>query len=420
MKRKFIEKVIADFGDDYQPIRKNDFESINLSALITAILKKNRGGIPEQKLKDYLVSEQTLRRIFEERDKDTTFQQATRNFLSLYIGFQNYQDFIDNANFEENLPQKNFNWPLISIIVGFGVLFLMLGFIWSKKTLVEAAKGKITNVTLESDKAPITVKFDYQLKNIEDVEKVYLDYSANSRSIDTTLLSPQKNTASVCFIHPTIRTVKLMADNRKLDSIKVIIPSEGWVAGYEEIFYLNSTQWKKNGVAHIQKEDLIEEVRNKSTYYSFLKKVSNFNGSPSTDEISFEAKVKNPSSEGGIVCNDISFELIGEDDKIQLNLTKKGCSHYSYIHYPNKKIKGATHDLQKLGINLDEFVDVKIVTHQMKLEIFIDNELVYQTNYDERLGKLNAIYIGFRGLGTIDYIKLSNPITNKLLEVENF
>ncbi len=68
LKQKFINKVIEDFGDTYLPIRNNDFESINLTALIGIILKKNKESIPENKLKEYLVSEQTLRRIFEERD----------------------------------------------------------------------------------------------------------------------------------------------------------------------------------------------------------------------------------------------------------------------------------------------------------------------------------------------------------------
>ena len=81
LRQKFIEKVIEDFGDAYLPIRKNDFESINLSALVGAILKSNKERIPEQKLREFLVSEQTLRRIFEERNKETTFQQTTRNFL---------------------------------------------------------------------------------------------------------------------------------------------------------------------------------------------------------------------------------------------------------------------------------------------------------------------------------------------------
>ena len=47
LRGKFIDKVIEDFGDVYLPIQKNDFESINLSALVGAILKKNKENIKD-------------------------------------------------------------------------------------------------------------------------------------------------------------------------------------------------------------------------------------------------------------------------------------------------------------------------------------------------------------------------------------
>lgn len=418
LKQKFIEKVIEDFGDTYLPIKKNDFESINLTALVGAILKKNKGSIPENKLKEYLVSEQTLRRIFEERNKETTFQQTTRNFLSLYIGYQNYQDFLDNADFTTTPNQKTRNWR--SLGIGFLVigLIIVIGFVWKKKTLNDTLEGKLTRVVFESNKAPITAKFSYKFNHL-NFNRAILDYSLLGKR-DTLELDKAKRSASVCFMHPTVRMVRLVADGKILDSMKVVVPSDGWVSGYEAINYLPAEQWKKNGVAHISKETLPEAVREQATYYSFVKKVANFDKNLTCDEMVFETRLKNPISEGGINCNDVSVVITGEKHKFLLNLTQKGCSHYAYVHLPNRIFEGETHDLSKLGVNLDDFVQVKIVFKAKKMTLFINEAFAFESNYSGDLGKLQAAFIGFKGLGTTDFVKISDATTAKILEEEDF
>lgn len=416
LRQKFIEKVIDDFGDSYFPIRKNDFESINLSALVGAILKQNKEKIPEHKLKEFLVSEQTLRRIFEERDKETTFQQTTRNFLSLYIGYQNYQDYLDRFDFTTTSKKNSFNWRSFGIgILGVG-LVILIGFVWLKKVLNQPLHGHLEKVVLEGNKAPITVKFAYGFNHL-NFNRAILEYSLWGKK-DTLEIDKTKQSASVCFMHPTVRTVRLVADGKVLDSTKVIIPSDGWVCGYEEINYLSSEQWRKKGVAHIAKEDLPDAVREQAVYYSFIKKVANFDKNLSCDEMVFETRLKNPISEGGINCNDVSIVFTGENRKFLLNLTQKGCSHYAYVHLPDKIIKGESSDLSKLGINLDEFVRLKIVFKGKKLQIFINDQLAFQTNYVNNLGKMQAAYIGFKGLGSVDYVKIFD--SNQLLENEEF
>lgn len=418
LKLKFIEKVIEDFGDSYLPIRKNDFESINLSALVSAILKKNKEKIPEHKLREFLVSEQTLRRIFEERDKDTTFQQTTRNFLSLYVGYQNYQDFVENADFNIQPNTKAIPWRTIGIGVLGMVLLITIGLVWRNKLASEPIAGKITKVILESNKAPITARFNYKFNHL-NFERAVLDYTLWGKT-DSLGLDKNKQDASVCFMHPTVRTVRLVADGKVLDSTKVIIPSDGWVAGYEEIFYLQPNQWKKNGVAHISKEDLPDNVKQQPAYYSFIKKVSNFKGEPSCDDLIFETRLKNPVSEGGIICNDVSIVLTGDKYKFLLNLTQKGCSHFAYIRLGNKEFNGKNHDLTKIGVNLDEFVNLKMIFKDHLLLMYINEQLVFKTPYTDDLGKLEAAFVGFKGSGTTDFIKISDAKNAKILEEESF
>lgn len=418
LRQKFIDKVIEDFGDIYLPIQKNDFESINLSALVGAILKKNKVNIPENKLKEYLVSEQTLRRIFEEREKETTFQQTTRNFLSLYIGYQNFQDFTENADFSIQPDTKTTPWQTIGISILVIGLLIILGFVWKNKLVAEPIEGNITKTILESNKAPITVRFNYKF-NHHNFGRAVLDYTLWGKK-DTLGLDKNKQTASICFMHPTVRTVRLVADGKVLDSTKVIIPSDGWVAGYEEIFYLQPNQWKKNGVAHISKDDLPDNVKQQSAYYSFIKKVSNFKGEPSCDNLIFETRLKNPVSEGGINCNDVSIVLTGEKHKFLLNLTQKGCSYYSYIRLGSKEFNGKNHDLTKIGVNLDEFVHLKMIFKDRQLFIYVDEVLVFKTPYVDDLGKLEAAFIGFKGTGTTDFVKISDAINAKILEEEGF
>ncbi|MFY7910305.1 MAG: hypothetical protein ACOVO2_12155 [Emticicia sp.] len=417
LRQKFIEKVIQDFGDSYLPIKKNDFESINLTALVGVILKKNRENIPENKLKDYLVSDQTLRRIFEERDKETSFQQATRNFLALYLGYKNYQDFLENADFTVIENKQTPNWRSIGIIFLIIGLLTMIGYVWRKKYLNGPLKGKLEIVTYENTKAPMTAKFSYNFNHL-NFDKAYLDYSLWSGEKDTVELDKSKNKVSICFMHPTVRRVKLVADGKILDSLKVVVPSVGWVSGYEAINYLPSELWKKNGVAHISKEYLPKAVKDLPTYYSFVKKVSNFDRKLVGDDMIYETRFKNPVAEGGINCNDVVVGFTCENHNFAINFTQKGCSHFAYVVLGNTKVEGKTSDLSKLGINLDNYVQLKIVFKDKQVHIFIDEQLVFHSNFSEKLGLLQASYIGFKGLGSVDYIKFSK--NNQVLEEENF
>ncbi len=101
-----------------------------------------------------------------------------------------------------------------------------------------------------------------------------------------------------------------------------------------------------------------------------------------------------------------------------VNITQKGCSHYAYVRLPDASFEGKTHDLSKLGVNLDEFVQLKLVVKNKKLQVFLDNQLAFQTNYSDSLGLLQAVYIGFKGLGSVDNIKISD--NKRVLEEENF
>jgi len=165
---------------------------------------------------------------------------------------------------------------------------------------------------------------------------------------------------------------------------------------------------------------LPDNIKQQPAYYSFIKKVSNFKGEPSCDNLIFETRLKNPVSEGGISCNDVSIVLTGEKYKFSLNLTQKGCSHYAYIRLGSEEFNGKNHDLKEIGVNLDDFVNLKMIFKDHQLLMYINEQLVFKTPYADGLGELEAVFIGFKGSGTTDFVKISDATNAKILEEESF
>ena len=433
LKKQFINKVINNWEKKYPSIKNHDFKNINLAGLVDEVLEEIDALIVKEikdssAKKNYQIGALTLRRIFENTDKHIAFQTPTKNGLALYLGNKSYNDFIKKEETTIDIPDESISHQekiiaiekkkkLIPIFfVGLFACISMVIFIVQKKARpIIHTKPRITKVTLENNQAPMTANLEYDLGNL-DFKNAHLDYNLNFRlKSDTMSLDTTKKNVSIYFLHPTSRFVRLMIDNKCVDSVKIIVPSDGWVAGYDYIYYVDKSKWKKNHEAHISESDVLPSVRERDFYYSFIKKVAGFE-QINCDNFNVETSLKNP----GPLCNDMNVVLIGSENKLELNFTQNGCSYYSYLRLPGKELEGKTYDLKNLTVNTNEFTKIRVSLNNQKAAIFIADKMIFATNYDKKLGDLEAIYIGFLGLGTVQYVKLTDALNHKTLELEEF
>ncbi len=413
------EVKFGELDTDYPFPTSNEFLLALIAALTESVPEK---GLSAKQLEAFVPSSDTLKRNLKAKNNDG-MRENTRECLAFYLGYKGgFNDFVQKQSVGANIDdkpiiiKKDKKWMIGVGIIG-GIAFgLLLLWVYQKATPSERIiKPRIIKVNLGSEKAPITAKIDYDLGNMP-VDSAYLDFEWKDRvgiGIDK-----KEKSVFYCFLHPTRRLAKLMVNGRCVDSTQIVIPSDGWMMGYESIYYIDKNNWQKAGIAHVAAEDIAEEFKKKGVYTSFIKKVGGFNG-VSCDEFSFETRLKNPKPVGTTLCSDATLILVGSQNKLLLNLTQIGCSFFSYVKF-NADLLGQKQDFQNLSANLNEFIKVNIKTNNHKINIFIDEKLSFTANYNKKLGDLEAIDINFQNSGSVDYVKGESSKTRKLLFYDNF
>ena len=108
------------------------------------------------------------------------------------------------------------------------------------------------------------------------------------------------------------------------------------------------------------------------------------------------------------MCQDAIIMIHTDTSGYYLYMTQKGCEIYNKFHFGEKKLDGATTELDQLSLNFDDWQDIKIVAETGSCELFINNEKVISKPFNLSLGKLNGIYFQFRGSGMVDDVELLN------------
>ena len=123
----------------------------------------------------------------------------------------------------------------------------------------------------------------------------------------------------------------------------------------------------------------------------------------------FEWKVdlKNAAKDGAIVCNDIVAEVLLENSTIKIHFVQPGCTLFSEIILPHKKLKGNTADLSFLGIDFEDFKKLKIRANNNKITFWIDDRLIYEDIIQNNT-VIKGFVLKFKGCGAAKNISISS------------
>jgi hypothetical protein len=462
LKKEFFQKIGVEWDTKWRVALKNpypkDFKKINLNLFVTLLSEEMNKCVSENEQiadkKSSFIGTQTLRRILENPENQTSFQLTTKNNIACYLGYNSWANYLLNTDITEIIVAENKNHentidieknigiqefsneensatgknkkiiPKRIIFISIALIVIVLAILKinqrkaNPKKYPQTIPFKILNAT-NNGVAPTKISFAINLMGMA-YDSAFINYDGFKVPI-----TKQIDTFSHTYVHPTIRNIVVRLDTTEYHFITPI-NSKDWIAFFKKGPNLPEKMFKKPGKLHIDLENIPIELFNEKDYYVFYQKFTDFN--IDADSLTFETKVKNNEGEGGISCYDVSIgvmmELNSKANNVAFNILHPSCTEYIHLIAGKTDIgyggKAAKMPLTPLGIDISEWTNLKFITKNHVLTIFAKEKQIYQIPYDGPLGKVKMIQIEFKGSGSIDFVKMSNSYTGKLAFYNGF
>ncbi len=274
-------------------------------------------------------------------------------------------------------------------------------------------KGSINNGILQVNgnflkNNELTFKYNY------DGTDCSIDFRDGTRkNLDTC-----QGTTTHAFSKEWVYGVELKSDGVKIATTTVNIDNinNNWIGFVGSLNSYVEDNEKTSDIIKSGRIYLAPSFSSKSYYwtnYRFIK--PNVLSSVSGDNFILEARIKNPSSEGGISCYDPSLRIIGEEAKqAWVTFMSAGCTYYSSIGAVDSYDSGGysssvpSSDLSVLGQDFSDWKTIKLEVKNHKVSAYYEGTKLYTKEYLGQVGKIYGIAQSFKGSGSIDWIKLYN------------
>lgn len=452
-----------------------------LLADIEDVLHQRLNGETKNELfsKDFL-----RRFIFEYGTKEVRIQTRFRNVIAVYLGYADWDDFqqknndldrqnihINYVNIEESfLPalrkmqvvplsdnpyttyqvfKPKFALPrFVPVLLGIVAVSALIyfGFNWwqSCPFSSEEVKEVQFKVIKTVGKYPQSVRIMYDvrpLKRVRDVELILgvgKIVAANNFVSYITSSAKTCDTVSQTYFYPGVYRLNLLVNKHliKTDYHTVYSYPNQWAAwgfgvAYEKNWTTNISTVKTNinaGVLHLDPRDLPNEIKGEDDYRHTVYALTQDFGIRQ-DSVTLEARLKNPESEGGESCFNTDILLTDNNLNIaEAEFTMMGCSDYAKLIVGKTIFRkgnlqlGKNVDLDNFSVNHNEWNTFKLQLRGKQVEVFVNGVSVFRGEYEgrENFTNLTDIRFTFKGTGSVDWVKVSNSYTGKVVYQTDF
>jgi len=223
--------------------------------------------------------------------------------------------------------------------------------------------------------------------------------------------------------------VELKSDNEIIDTVSVTIANSdnNWIGFVGSLNSYMENNEKTDNIIKNGRLYLAPSLSNESYYWTNYRYIKpSILSSVSGDNFVLEARIKNPSSEGGISCYDPSFRVIGKNGKqAWVTFMSADCTYYSSIGAVDSYDSGGasssvpTSDLSILGQDFSDWKTIKLEVKNQKVSAYYESKKLYTKTYTGSVDKIYGIVQTFKGSGSMDWVKLYNG-DGKLIYSEDF
>lgn len=354
----------------------------------------------------------TLKRIWGRAEWVANPSAATMDILSEFLGFENWRDFVsihkeepaEQKALEKTKPYKTWSFIIALVVIG-----SLLGFYWNtttenkkQNTVYKEEDFSFKSRTI-SQGIPNSVVFEYQASLANENAKIEIqqDWDRNKR-----MRIDKRDTVATCiYYHPGFFKSKLVVDDTIIKENDVFITTDNWLGMIERDsvpIYLKTKEIYADSLLGINHETVSAynlDARTSNVVVS-LYQVKDF-GDLYTNDFEMSTEVKNDFDEGISACQNVRIFILYDGGAIGIPLAKKGCSSDLTLMTMERFVDGKKNDLSGFGVDFNNYVNLKCVSKNQKLEILINNKSVYKMNVPEPAKKIKGISIHFEGAGSV-------------------
>lgn len=369
------------------------------------------------------ISSHTLKRLYGKIKYNEYYnpQQATKDALSKFLGFENWNNFILHQQKSEDsiFKRRKKSFILVPSIV---ILLLLTIFLFTKKSSKTEQQDFFFNIKDSISIVPFTVNTNYTFTK-KNSENLLIDFNFTHPFKGEQIIKPHIDKSSTNFTYqiPGYYQIRLKNDVDTLVTKNILALSNGWDSYVLQEGLLNNywidnkipkTSTPKDFLYYSAEEITTNGLAIKPVFYiaNRLFKEFEIDG----DNFEMETRFKNSKAYGGITCYDFILKLICRNNTNHIKLMETGCSQFSGIKIGETILDGAYENLSSFKINIEDWNTLYVLVKQKNVQVFINNKLIYSGNYKQPNGKIIGIENLFKGSGLLDYIKIKDLKTNNL------
>jgi hypothetical protein len=376
-----------------------------------------------------LISLSTVKRLFNGQFSRQP-QIATLNAISMFLGYQNWQDFKLNKIRDTNatasngkdieetilLPQPGthkFSYTryfLIGGLVVFAALGLFAFLKFSKPGTGNFEKAQFAISKTTRNDLPNTVVFNY---NIDDVvaDSFFIQQSWDK---DRKVRIDKKNhTLTDIYYEPGYHIAKLIANDQVIKTLDVSIPTDRWFyyarerkpASIPE--YINCPGFK-NGMLMMNKEEVMNSGIDIQKDHLYLQVYFPTQIEYNSDNYILNCRIRVNELKNNF-CPFFMCEVFCQRNFMFFKSTPKGCTSEIKAQFGETILSGKTNDLSNLGTDVKQWQDVEIVVQNKKVTIRINKTEVFSAQYSQPSGLITGLGFLSNGLPEVDFVSLKTP-----------
>lgn len=354
------------------------------------------------------VSESTLKRFFGKKSTPSGYtpQPYTRDALAEFLGYSGWE-MLKRQLKPEPSPNTQLPGRVKANTIQFALLAIFPLIIVAAFLFWPAKENKVTQASLElitSDTmlvVPYTAVFRYSIA--PETDSVYIDFGTGQ----PVLLRKDKNTIAEFYKISGRITARLMSGGRSIDSVVFYNRSEDWQAGvspndnpWKFVPFDNQNLFRQPDRFYMPPDKIPPPPAGPSPgYYTDYRFTRRFN--LSLDNLKFATVVKNPESEGGLLCFDAEIWLLGESGNCRVRVLQDGCFRYGQFQVAEKSYTGRFDDLSPFTHSLNDWLSVSVHTARDSVQVSVSDKQVFAADYNQKMGALKGIVIRFYGTGSI-------------------
>lgn len=384
------------------------------------------------------ISPNTLKRIFGKIKTDARYypQKATRDALAQYVGFADWDKFIDTPSRHPVrlvhpdtppvlLPPADIPVPQLSVrrsrLKSFllAALALMVIGIAGWRGLL-FWQGKETAVTLfcKNPEGGNPHSAVFVLRGFGHVSRLTNDYSIEFGDNDKVQLNGRDSVYSHYYEVPGRYFAVLKKAGAALDTVPVFLHTSGWTATanmmYDttRVYPIETPGLFTKGYQSISAQEIARAGvdTNRTFFVNFINAhLTGIDG----DNFELLVDVRTSLPRPGVRCSQVRLTIYGDSSNHMVDIMKPGCAHWSKLQFSELHKDGRSEGPDFLGADLTAGGTVKVKVVNRHATLLINGREVYKNNYHKALRQLYGLDIMFAGIGSIRSVQLKDLKTGK-------